>query len=126
MSIYTVCYLQRVHVKLSDSQIIARVANDGLRPEVPVYCSWGELMQRCWDENPSNRPSFKYIVDTLFHIYNQERAEKGSLTTSNLNRHDMSADVDGKDDMNISLQNRRRNFYYSDSSDESRAIGASF
>lgn len=117
--------MQRVHVKLSDSQIIARVANDGLRPEVPVYCCWSELMQKCWDEKPANRPSFKFIVDTLLHIYNQEKAEKVSLTPSNLTHHNIAAH-DGMIGID-SIENRKRNFFPSQSSsEESREIGASF
>ena len=109
-------------MKLSDSQIIARVANDKLRPEVPVYCPWSELMQRCWHEKASSRPSFKYIVDTLHHIYNQERTEIATLTPYNLQRLDSSGSGSGE-----APDHRRRNFHYSsDSSDESRAIGDSF
>lgn len=110
---------QRVHVKLSDSQIIARVANDSLRPEVPVYCPWSELMQQCWAEDASARPTFKRVVDILQRIYSHERTENlsvGKLTSHNLDKHDAQK-----------YQNRTRRFYCSDdSSDESRAIGDSF
>jgi hypothetical protein len=121
-------------VKLSDSQIIARVANDGLRPEVPVYCPWSELMQRCWDEKPSDRPGFKFIVDTLHHIYNQERADKSSFTATG--RHLSTPPPPPPCSSHISIldnaseedeeANRKRHFYYSDDSEESKGIGDSF
>ena len=110
---------QRVHPTLTDSQIIARVANDGLRPPVSFLCPWGDLMQHCWAERPYNRPNFAAIVSSLHRIYNGEEDGRrvGTVTAHNLSRH------------NEILQNRVRNYHKEegdDSSCESREIGASF
>ena len=39
----------------------------GERPEIPDYVNplWGELMKRCWAENPDDRPTMKEVVDTI-------------------------------------------------------------
>jgi hypothetical protein len=57
-----------VHAGLSATQIIAKVANDGLRPVVPTTCPWEDVMTRCWDEERSNRPDFSEILDNLNEI----------------------------------------------------------
>lgn len=84
-------------------------------------------MQHCWKEDPSARPTFKYIVKALHRIYDQERAggvlSVGKLTSQNLNKHlTHHAQYEEHNE-----QNRRRHFYHSDnSSDDSKAIGDSF
>lgn len=47
--------------------VVDQVIDDGMRPEIPVWCPWqyAELVQRCWDPNPSERPSFPAIVKAL-------------------------------------------------------------
>jgi len=57
-----------VYQGLEAIQIIASVANDDLRPEVPEGCPWGNLMEKCWDRDPDVRPTFKEIVDELTRI----------------------------------------------------------
>lgn len=46
---------------------VERAANDGDRPNVPR--DWDErlsmLLQQCWDENPTARPSFKQVLEVL-------------------------------------------------------------
>ena len=83
-------------------------------------------MQKCWSEQPSSRPSFKYIVDTLHHIFNQVRSEGFALTARNLNIHD--ANVGGREQEQHFQRNinRIRNYCYSDDSNSSRDIGNSF
>jgi len=54
-----------VHATLTAAQIIARVANEGLRPPVPRGCPWANTMQACWHEDPAGRPSFDQILDGL-------------------------------------------------------------
>ncbi|CAM9132741.1 unnamed protein product, partial [Discosporangium mesarthrocarpum] len=56
---------EEVHQGLSAAQIIARVANDGLRPNPPGGCPWHDVMVACWHENPLKRPTFQQIVDRL-------------------------------------------------------------
>ena len=56
---------REVYEGLESTQIIAMVANDHLRPEVPQGCPWNELMVKCWSEIPNERPHFDEIVKEL-------------------------------------------------------------
>ncbi|KAL9189672.1 hypothetical protein ACHAXT_009347 [Thalassiosira profunda] len=56
---------REVYEGLESTQIIAMVANDHLRPEVPPGCPWNDVMQKCWREVPSERPTFEEIVKEL-------------------------------------------------------------
>ncbi|KAM3395019.1 serine/threonine-protein kinase STY13 [Capsicum galapagoense] len=53
------------------------VVNKGVRPTIPNDCLpvLGEIMTRCWDGNPDNRPPFSQVVSML------EAAETEILTT---------------------------------------------
>lgn len=126
--------VKRVHVKLTDSQIIARVANDQLRPEVPVYCPWGQLMQACWAESARSRPGFRRVVDSLHRTYSRER----EVLTQRTGKSTPGVPISGAEQeaRSESGENRRRNYgcaggggdWHDDDgdSDESLAIGASF
>jgi serine/threonine protein kinase len=57
-----------VYGDLEGTQIIAQVANDGLRPPVPENNPLSDLMVKCWCENPEDRLSFKEIVKELNNI----------------------------------------------------------
>lgn len=57
----------------SEQQLSAAVTSDGLRPvlagsELGTPPGLGSLIEQCWNGNPTNRPSFNYIVDTLNQI----------------------------------------------------------
>jgi serine/threonine protein kinase len=56
---------REVYEELESTQIIAMVANDRLRPEIPVGCPWNGLMVKCWMEEPLERPTFDEIVKEL-------------------------------------------------------------
>ena len=56
---------KEVYEGLESTQIIAMVANDHLRPDVPPGCPWNDVMVKCWRENPSERPTFEEIVKEL-------------------------------------------------------------
>jgi len=56
---------REVYEGLESTQIIAMVANDHLRPEVPPGCPWNDVMTKCWREVPSERPTFEEIVKEL-------------------------------------------------------------
>ena len=59
---------EEVYPGLETTQIIAKVANERLRPpieSVPDDCPWKDLMQECWAENPLERPEFSDIVRRL-------------------------------------------------------------
>ena len=44
-----------VYEGLSAAQIIAKVANEGLRPRVPRDCPWASIMTECWQQDASQR-----------------------------------------------------------------------
>eukprot|EP00004_Rigifila_ramosa_P019107 TRINITY_DN4825_c0_g1_i1.p1 TRINITY_DN4825_c0_g1~~TRINITY_DN4825_c0_g1_i1.p1 ORF type:complete len:900 (+),score=220.70 TRINITY_DN4825_c0_g1_i1:188-2701(+) len=47
-----------------------RIGFQGLRPPIPegIESNYGELMVKCWDTKPSNRPSFVQIIQKLEQI----------------------------------------------------------
>jgi serine/threonine protein kinase len=53
---------EEVYQGLETTQIIAKVANESLRPPVPQDCPWKHLMVKCWEENPLDRLEFDEIV----------------------------------------------------------------
>merc|ERR1711865_899769 len=57
-----------VYEGLESTQIIANVANEGLRPPVPEDCPWKDVMVKCWQENPRHRPKFNEVVVELNRI----------------------------------------------------------
>jgi len=68
---------QEVHAGLSAAQIIARVANEGLRPQVPWSCPWARVMVECWRQEVSDRPSFKATRQALAQLLAAVVAEGG-------------------------------------------------
>mmetsp|Transcript_9275 Transcript_9275/g.12770 ORF Transcript_9275/g.12770 Transcript_9275/m.12770 type:complete len:732 (+) Transcript_9275:110-2305(+) len=48
-------------------QVVIAVGTKGLRPTVPPHCpaNWSNLMQECWQENASKRPSFDECIERL-------------------------------------------------------------
>ncbi|KAH8070043.1 protein kinase [Aureococcus anophagefferens] len=62
---------EEVYGDLSAAQIISRVANEGLRPEPPQNCPWGDLMEACWAEDPVDRPGFDVIFSELNRIHEE-------------------------------------------------------
>jgi len=73
---------EEVYRDLEAMQIIARVANEGLRPPVPNDCPWSNLMVNCWEENPANRCSFETIVKELHQILKVEKMKEDALEES--------------------------------------------
>jgi len=59
---------REVYEGLESTQIIAMVANDHLRPDVPPGCPWNDIMVKCWREVPSERLTFEEIVKELNRI----------------------------------------------------------
>ena len=66
---------EEVYQGLETTQIIARVAGDNLRPEVPENCLWKDIMVKCWDEIPQNRLNFETIVVELNKILQECKKE---------------------------------------------------
>jgi len=56
---------EEVYQGLETTQIIAKVANENLRPPVPDDCPWKDIMVKCWAENPLDRLEFRDIVREL-------------------------------------------------------------
>jgi hypothetical protein len=56
---------EEVYQGLETTQIIAKVANESLRPPVPQDCPWKDLMVKCWEEKPTDRLEFNEIVTGL-------------------------------------------------------------
>lgn len=56
---------QEIYEGLSAAQIIAKVAHEGLRPQVPRDCPWASIMTKCWRQDPAERPSFETILSSL-------------------------------------------------------------
>ena len=67
---------EEVYKGLESTQIIAKVANEGLRPEVPLHCPFSDLMTRCWAENPYERLGFNEVVSELNQISIKLEEEK--------------------------------------------------
>lgn len=57
-----------VYQGLESTQIIAKVANEGLRPPVPENCPWRDVMVKCWAETPKDRLGFNEVVAELNRI----------------------------------------------------------
>ena len=75
---------EEVYKDLESTQIIAKVANEGLRPEVPKGCPWSDLMTQCWAENPRDRLGFNEVVSELNDISRKLDEEKeNSITDEN-------------------------------------------
>jgi hypothetical protein len=65
---------EEVYQGLETTQIIAKVANENLRPPVPLDCPWKDIMVKCWAENPQDRLEFSDIVqelDMVMHSQNE-------------------------------------------------------
>eukprot|EP00522_Entomoneis_paludosa_P008991 CAMPEP_0172455292 /NCGR_PEP_ID=MMETSP1065-20121228/11993_1 /TAXON_ID=265537 /ORGANISM="Amphiprora paludosa, Strain CCMP125" /LENGTH=1049 /DNA_ID=CAMNT_0013207753 /DNA_START=294 /DNA_END=3443 /DNA_ORIENTATION=- len=67
---------EEVYRGLETTQIIAKVANENLRPPVPQDCPWKDLMVQCWAENPKDRLEFTEIVLKLSEL--SESFQNGS------------------------------------------------
>jgi serine/threonine protein kinase len=72
---------EEVYQGLETTQIIAKVANESLRPPVPQDCPWKDLMVKCWEENPHDRLEFNEIVVELNKI-KKEIEEQERLRSS--------------------------------------------
>jgi len=66
-------------------QIMYKVVNEGLRPEIPQDCPLKDLIADCISTEPSDRPNFKVIIETLSALeeYSSE-SELNSLSSSNV------------------------------------------
>jgi serine/threonine protein kinase len=81
---------EEVYQGLETTQIIAKVANESLRPPVPQDCPWKDLMVKCWEEKPQDRLEFNDIVVGLNAIVKD--VERQDALRSSL--AEAAADVD--------------------------------
>jgi len=65
---------EEVYQGLETTQIIAKVANESLRPPVPMDCPWKDIMVKCWEENPSDRLDFVNIAKKLGDMFHNQHA----------------------------------------------------
>eukprot|EP00980_Cylindrotheca_fusiformis_P012670 scaffold3103_cov136-Cylindrotheca_fusiformis.AAC.8 len=80
---------EEVYQGLETTQIIAKVANESLRPPVPQDCPWKDVMVKCWEERPQDRLEFNDIVAELNRI-SQEVETDEQLRHATLERSDLS------------------------------------
>ena len=73
---------REVYAGLESTQIIAMVANDRLRPDIPPGCPWNAIMVKCWREVPSERPTFEEIVKELNRL--RPTVKKSTFTGEDL------------------------------------------
>jgi len=79
---------EEVYQGLESTQIIAKVANDNLRPPIPDVCPWTHIMVQCWKEDPEERLTFEEIVIELNKIKESlseagnEKPDKGRKTAA--------------------------------------------
>ena len=55
---------------MESMEVAYAAAERGLRPTIPSVCPEGyaELMQRCWSDEPEERPDFTEVLVILFEI----------------------------------------------------------
>jgi serine/threonine protein kinase len=76
---------EEVYVGLESTQIIAKVANDNLRPPVPEDNPLSLLMVKCWKEDPKERCTFREIVSELQRILRDVTEER--MTVADVTEH---------------------------------------
>jgi serine/threonine protein kinase len=84
---------QEIYEGLSAAQIIAKVANDGLRPVVPKDCPWTKIMTDCWKQEPVGRPSFQAVLIALSKIYLKVSAKNKGKISANVSNSNISDEV---------------------------------
>jgi hypothetical protein len=72
---------EEVYQGLETTQIIAKVANESLRPPVPHDCPWKHLMVKCWEENPLDRLEFDEIVEMFNEVIKKVPVDHMAQTT---------------------------------------------
>ena len=73
MILWEVHTRQEIYEGLSAAQIIAKVAHENLRPNIPRDCPWSKIMSQCWKQDPSHRPSFETILSTLSKLLHKHQ-----------------------------------------------------
>jgi Protein tyrosine and serine/threonine kinase len=72
---------EEVYQGLETTQIIAKVANENLRPPVPKDCPWKDIMVKCWAENPQDRLEFHDILAELTDL--SQRLQESTMSSNN-------------------------------------------
>ncbi|CAM8981929.1 unnamed protein product [Rhodiola kirilowii] len=83
-----------LEMNYNEQQLTVAVVSDGLRPslagdDIGATAALQSLIQRCWDANPKNRPSFKDIIEELEHIIKDSaKGDKDISINSAFDGHD--------------------------------------
>jgi len=81
---------EEVYQGLETTQIIAKVANENLRPPVPQDCPWKDIMVKCWAENPLDRLEFSDIVQELNALVKERQAAANGTIVEEEGDHEAS------------------------------------
>lgn len=70
-------------------RVIFRVANECLRPDIPQYTvpEYISLMQSCWHDDPTRRPSFEDILQSMEALHLQELSKINVRTDTVIEPH---------------------------------------
>lgn len=91
---------EEVYQGLETTQIIAKVANESLRPPVPQDCPWKDVMVQCWEERPQDRPEFIDIVGKLDCLSQQmDKEEKFKVLMGESSETFNHSDLSGLSDL---------------------------
>jgi serine/threonine protein kinase len=80
---WQVCSLTTPFAGYSEKMHAERVVRKGERPvpDLTWPLSWVEIMQKCWDPNPEDRPSFDAIVESVEHRFYELEEDDDVLPT---------------------------------------------
>jgi len=67
---------------LTTFQLVPEIVEKGLRPTVPEDCIYGSLMEKCWQEDASLRPSFSKLSYEFKKLMGEEGGDPGISSTS--------------------------------------------
>ena len=51
-------------------EAVIKASKENLRPPLPKNCILGDLLTKCWDGNPDNRPEFDEIINVIIELEN--------------------------------------------------------
>jgi hypothetical protein len=89
---------EEVYQGLETTQIIAKVANENLRPPVPEDCPWKDVMVKCWAENPLDRLEFSEIVNELNALTDSVGSDVAHSLTASSHPEPASPDAQNDDE----------------------------
>ncbi|XP_072045011.1 tyrosine-protein kinase receptor Tie-1-like [Amphiura filiformis] len=81
-----------------ETKYLAYHLTEGYRMPKPDNCEQEmyDLMLKCWQENPDDRPSFQEILDILLHMTSQEKIYMSTQCYQNFKYAAISLDKDDR------------------------------